>query len=490
MASNWSTLLSRFNRSQSASSLEFSRSLSFTNGLDKLTTSTEDKSKPPRLTLAELKIHQENETWHDALRCVRAYHKQAASMKPADCLRMINNIKNGKYKISRTALGSPSSHLLYRHAMSRRAGPVVKVRWPDYVTLKALYPGHQLTQWYLNNVKERFGTLDIKDWSEAYYHAYPEDRVEMRKCMRVAKPYMEQSEMSSSEDESDDDDYGAEEDYEERRGGISFQLPRKRKHNDERNKKMSKKARQKLLRLMNPTIEDLDDIGPGRVLIKNGFEIILTPREVITMLAGGSPVDMELASHRSSRAETTRSKGAPESATKRAKDTAVENGEHTQSQILVAEDTLLEETQELKDTADVFDFDAVMRLMTNGSRAEQPTSPTTILPMAQENQNCATKCLGTAIEGPVKMSKIPENDQPLILAIQQALEKMGNDQKHILANQKEIQNEQIMIKKQIQEMSTKIAVLEQAQKDHQGKREKSDAQVNQFMKALATKIGA
>ncbi|KAL7908703.1 hypothetical protein GGI35DRAFT_493707 [Trichoderma velutinum] len=253
--------------------------------------------KPPRLNLSELNVRQGNRRWFEALRSVHAYHQQAAVMSMKDCKTMVDIIEKGVYKTKKSSVRSPGAHLLYRRAIHPREREDLpeKLRWPDYVTLVAVYPTQRLSKRYLNMVKEKFGTLELENASDAYYDGYPGDEQEMKKYLQVAKDHEDWLDIDPSDDEKkneekdeeDGQDDNDEESDDEAQSGTAAPsiLPQKRKFSNEKGDDHD--GRLKVLSWMGLTPDDLKDSDDG-VVTKKGITVTLTLKEMVDIYRRGS----------------------------------------------------------------------------------------------------------------------------------------------------------------------------------------------------------
>ncbi|KAL6829488.1 hypothetical protein J3E69DRAFT_379958 [Trichoderma sp. SZMC 28015] len=443
-----------------------------------------ERHKPPRLNFSELNVKPGNRRWFEALRCVRAYHQQAAAMSMEDCKTMVDIIKKGAYKTKKSSVRSPGAHLLYRraiHPKSRRDRPK-KLRWPDYVTLVAVYPTQGLHKRYLSIVEEKFGTLELENVSNAYYDGHPEDEQEMKEYLEIANNHEDWLRIAPSDDEKkdrendeeDDEDDNDEEIEDETRKGtlVPSILPQKRKFSNEKDRSRSDQIRLQKLSWMDLTPDDLKDCHNG-VVTKNDITITLTTEEVLDIYHRGS--FSKDTSNESLREQAPRSKRTPQSETKPDPKgiPSKSSGEKliidltkkpTASQKnMPIKDNTKETTPEVRNASPKRTgamMEAFARMAKTDSAAKAPASVKTNVTAEKVAQNGSSADQEARIKELERVLKAGQNDHQMIMKCMERLEK----------NQEKIMK--------------KLDENGKAERDHQNKREESDAGVLGFMKAL------
>ncbi|KAM0462095.1 hypothetical protein ACHAO4_001288 [Trichoderma viride] len=114
-----------------------------------------DKLKPPKLEIEDLCIPESDPIYHNAVRCVQTYWKQAANMKEGQRQKYLWN-NRGTQSIS---------------AARDDAGNFVRLSWPAYLLLSSLY--EDLPKRYTEAIEKKYGTSVIEDHATIYRHFYP-----------------------------------------------------------------------------------------------------------------------------------------------------------------------------------------------------------------------------------------------------------------------------------------------------------------------------
>ncbi|KAK4059203.1 hypothetical protein Trihar35433_11090 [Trichoderma harzianum] len=405
-------------------------------------------------------------------------------MSMEDCKTMIDIIKKGAYKTKKSSVRSPACHLLYRrakHPTSRHDRPK-KLRWPDYVTLVAIYPTQSLNKRYLSIVKEKFGTLKLKNASNAYYDGHPEDEQEMKEYLRIANNHedwlcidpSDDEKKDRENDEEDDEDDNDEEIEDETQKGtlVPSILPQKRKFSNEKDQSHGDQIRLQKLSWMDLTPDDLKDCHNG-VVSKNGITLTLTTEEVLDIYHRGSC--SKDTSNESLREQAPRSKSTPKSGTKPDPKgmPSKSSGEKliidlTEKPTASQKNTPIkgntkEATPEVRNASPKRTgamMEAFARMAKTDSAAKAPASVKTNVTAEKVAQKSSLADQEARIKELERVMKAGQNDHQMIMKYMERLEK----------------NQEKILKK--------LDENGKAERDHQSKREESDAGVLGFMKAL------
>ncbi|KKO99671.1 hypothetical protein THAR02_08223 [Trichoderma harzianum] len=384
-------------------------------------------------------------------------------MSMEDCKTMVDIIKKGAYKTKKTSVRSPASHLLYRraiHPKSRHDRPK-KLRWPDYVTLVAVYPTQGLHKRYLGIVEEKFGTLKLKNAADAYYDGHPEDEQEMKEYLEIANNHEDWLGIAPSDDEKKDRENDEEDDEDEeiedktQKGTlVPSILPQKRKVSNEKDQGHGDQIRLQKLSWMDLTPEDLKDCHNG-VVTKNGITIKLTTEEELDIYRRGS-LPPQSGTKPDPKRTPSRSSGEKLIIDLTKKSTAGQKNTPTK-------DNAKETTSEVRNaspkrTGEL--MEAFAHMAKTDSAAKAPASAKTNATAEKVGQNSSSADQEARIKELERVIKAGQNDHQMIMKYMERLEK----------NQEKIMK--------------KLDENGKAERDHQSKREESDAGVLGFMKAL------
>ncbi|KAK0762171.1 hypothetical protein N5P37_004974 [Trichoderma harzianum] len=406
-------------------------------------------------------------------------------MSMEDCKTMVDIIKKGAYKTKKSSVRSPACHPLYRraiHPTSRHDRPK-KLRWPDYVTLVAVYPTQGLHKRYLSIVEEKFRTLELENASDAYYDGHPEDEQEMKEYLEIANNHEDwlridpsdddKKDKENDEEEEDADDNDEEIEDETQKGTlVPSILPQKRKVSNEKDQGHGDQIRLQKLSWMDLTPEDLKDCHNG-VVTKNDITITLTTEEELDIYRRGF-VSKDT-SNESLREQTPRSKSTPQSGTKPdlkgtsykssgekpiidSKKRSTESRNNT-----LTKDNAKEATPEVRNASPKRTgamMQAFAQMAKTDSAVKVPASAKTNATAEKVAQNSSSADQEARIKELERVMKAGQNDHQMIMKCMERLEK-----------------NQEMIMKKLDENG-------KAERDHQSKREESDAGVLWFMKAL------
>lgn len=134
-----------------------------------------DKLKPPKFEIEDLCIPESDPIYHNAVRCVQTYWKQAANMKEGQRQKYLwylqkAHIKHFVAKPFECHGGTITTHNLYQRARDD-AGNFVRLSWPAYLLLSSLYG--DLPKRYTEAIDKKYGTSVIEDHATIYRHFYP-----------------------------------------------------------------------------------------------------------------------------------------------------------------------------------------------------------------------------------------------------------------------------------------------------------------------------
>lgn len=134
-----------------------------------------DKLKPPKLEIEDICIPESDPLYHNAVRCVQAYWKQAASISEGQRQKYLwylqkTHIKHFVTKPFDCHGGTITAHSLYQRARDD-AGNFVRLSWPAYLLLSSLYG--DVPKRYKEAIEKKYGTSVIEDHATIYRHFYP-----------------------------------------------------------------------------------------------------------------------------------------------------------------------------------------------------------------------------------------------------------------------------------------------------------------------------
>lgn len=134
-----------------------------------------DQLKPPKFEIEDLCMLESDPIYHNAVRCVQTYWKQAANMTEGQRQKYLwylqrSHIKHFVVKPFEEVGGTITAHSLYQRARDD-AGNFVRLSWPVYLLLTSLY--EDLPQRYKEAIATKYGSSAIEDHTIIYRHFYP-----------------------------------------------------------------------------------------------------------------------------------------------------------------------------------------------------------------------------------------------------------------------------------------------------------------------------
>lgn len=181
-----------------------------------------DKLRPPKFEIEDLCMPKSDPLYHNAVRCVQTYWKQAANMTGGQCQKYLwylkkTHIKHFVAKPFECAGGTVTAHSLYQRTRDD-AGNFVKLSWPIYLLLASLY--EDLPRRYEEAIANKYGTSAIEDHTIIYRHFYPvpistigEDLTEPTTAQAQKNVFIQETPIESTEMDAHNSVKSGDEDY-------------------------------------------------------------------------------------------------------------------------------------------------------------------------------------------------------------------------------------------------------------------------------------